>query len=280
MTNIAQTDTYLVLGNPIIQSKSPHIHTHFADSTQQTLTYSSQLLQDDEFEDFVTKFFQQGGKGLNITMPFKQKAFVLADHASEAAQMAHAANTLWCNAQGEICADNTDGVGLVRDIVVNLQGTLKDKRILLLGAGGAVRGVLAPLLAQQPTAVVITNRTFAKAQQLVQEVNRSQNDTTLTASSYGDLVGTFDWVINGTASSIAGKLPPLPQGLLADKARTYDMMYAKTPTPFSHWALEAGAVRADDGLGMLVEQAAESFAIWRHIRPETKGLLTIIRESL
>ncbi len=288
-TNNPTRDRYLVVGNPIKHSQSPTIHTAFADSTQQVIDYSAQLVAEDNFENFVDGFFQQGGKGLNVTLPFKQRAFAMAQQVSDAARLAKAANTLWCNAQGQLCADNTDGVGLVKDIISNLQGTLTGKRILILGAGGAVRGVLAPILAQRPQILVIANRTVAKAQAIVDEVSANlcnkelaskSTVPTVLASGFGDVLGVFDWVINGTSASLTGRLPPLPQGVLAPQARTYDMMYGKEPTLFSRWAMDAGAVRADDGLGMLVEQAAESFFLWRQVRPKTQAVLANLRAGL
>lgn len=270
-------DQYQVLGNPIKQSKSPAIHAEFADNTQQDIEYSAQLVAEDDFERYVKDFFAKGGKGLNITLPFKQRAFALAQHPSAAASLAEAANTLWCNAAGEICADNTDGVGMVRDMTVNLGGELSGKKVLILGAGGAVRGVLEPVLAQQPSLVVIANRTVSKAEELAQAV---QHLGKVEACGFTEVEGQFDWVINGTSASLSGDLPPLPAGILAVQARTYDMMYGAEPTVFSLWAKEQGAVQADDGLGMLVEQAAESFTIWRGVRPQTSQVLAELRNQL
>lgn len=270
-------DQYQVLGNPIKQSKSPAIHAAFASNTQQDLEYSAQLVAEVEFEAYVKDFFAQGGKGLNITVPFKQRAFALAQHPSAAASLAAAANTLWCNEAGEICADNTDGVGMVRDMTVNLGGEIAGKRVLILGAGGAVRGVLEPVLAQQPSSLVIANRTVSKAQELAQAV---QHLGQVEACGFTEVEGQFDWVINGTSASLSGDLPPLPAGILADGGRTYDMMYGAEPTVFSQWAVKQGAEQADDGLGMLVEQAAEAFTIWRGVRPETGQVLADLRAQL
>ena len=270
-------DQYQVLGNHIKHSKSPQIHQQFAANTQQDIAYSAQLVAEGDFERYVKDFFAQGGKGLNITVPFKQQAFAMAKHPSAAASLAQAANTLWCNEKGEICAHNTDGVGMVRDITVNLSGQLTGKRILILGAGGAVRGVLEPVLGQKPAQLVIANRTVAKAEQLAQAVAHLGQ---VTACGFADLNGSFDWIINGTAASLSGALPPLPDGLLAPQARTYDMMYSANKTVFSQWAEEQGAVCADDGLGMLVEQAAASFAIWRGVQPQTQSVLSWLRQQL
>jgi shikimate dehydrogenase len=270
-------DQYQVLGNPIKHSKSPQIHQQFAANTQQDIAYSAQLVAEGDFEHYVKDFFAQGGKGLNITVPFKQQAFAMAKHPSAAASLAQAANTLWCNEKGEICADNTDGVGMVRDITVNLGGELTAKRILILGAGGAVRGVLEPVLGQKPAQLVIANRTVAKAEQLAQAVGHLGQ---VTACGFANLSGSFDWIINGTAASLSGALPPLPDGLLAPQARTYDMMYSANKTVFSEWAEEQGAISAADGLGMLVEQAAASFSIWRGVQPQTQSVLSWLRQQL
>jgi len=278
-------DQYQVLGNPIKHSKSPAIHKAFADETAQDMEYSAQLVAEDDFEAYVQDFFSTGGKagskdkgkGLNITVPFKQRAFALAKHPSAAASLAEAANTLWCNAEGELCADNTDGVGMVRDITANLAGSLAGKRVLVLGAGGAVRGVLEPVLAQNPSQLVIANRTVSKAQDLAAAVQHLGN---VAACGFTEVSGQFDWIINGTSASLSGDLPPLPAGILAVGARTYDMMYGAKPTVFSQWAVQQGAVQADDGLGMLVEQAAEAFTIWRGVRPQTQQLLADLRAQL
>jgi len=270
-------DQYQVLGNPIKQSKSPQIHAQFASNTAQDVEYSAQLVPESDFEQVVEDFFASGGKGLNITVPFKQRAFSLAQHPSAAANLAQAANTLWLNEFGEVCADNTDGVGMVRDITVNLGAELSAKRILILGAGGAVRGVLEPLLAQKPAQVVIANRTLSKAQALAEAV---ASLGPVQACSFEHLQGPFDWIINGTSASLSGDLPPLPEGLLQASTQTYDMMYGAQATVFSQWAMAHGVAKASDGLGMLVEQAAESFTIWRGVRPTTAGVLSWLRQQL
>ena len=270
-------DQYQVLGNPIKQSKLPAIHKVFAVETKQDIEYSAQLVAEGDFESYVEQFFNRGGKGLNITVPFKQCAFALAKHPSAAASLAAAANTLWRNADGELCADNTDGVGMVRDITANLAGSLAGKRVLILGAGGAVRGVLEPVLAQKLSELVIANRTVSKAQDLADAVQHLGN---VSACGFTEVTGQFDWIINGTSASLSGDLPPLPAGILAAGARTYDMMYGAEPTVFSQWAMQQGAAQADDGLGMLVEQAAEAFTIWRGVRPSTQQLLTDLRAQL
>jgi len=275
------TDTaigqYRVFGNPIHQSKSPNIHKAFAQATDQHINYQAQLVKDDEFEETVKDFFAKGGKGLNITVPFKQRAFAMAQVLSAAAKKAEAANTLYLNAQGQLVAENTDGMGLVRDICHNLKGQLAAKRILILGAGGAVRGVLQPVLAQFPTQVVIANRTYSKACDLAELFT----DTgPIQATPMAQLKGPFDWIINGTSASLAGDIPPLPQGLITNTSRCYDMMYSAQTTVFNEWALNQGAQQADDGLGMLVEQAAQSFNLWRGVLPPTDEVLLTLRREL
>ena len=270
-------DQYRVFGNPIHQSKSPNIHRAFAATTHQHLNYQAQLVAEEEFEHTVKQFFAAGGKGLNITVPFKQRAFAMAQERSPAAAKAEAANTLYLNAQGQLVADNTDGIGLVRDICHNLKGQLSAKRILVLGAGGAVRGVLQPLLAQQPTQVVIANRTYSKARDLAALFT---DIGPIEAIPMAQLKGPFDWIINGTSASLAGDLPSLPEGLITKTSRCYDMMYSAQTTVFNQWALIQGAAQADDGLGMLVEQAAQSFNLWRGMVPSTTAVLLALRTEL
>jgi shikimate dehydrogenase len=270
-------DQYRVFGNPIHHSKSPSIHQQFAQATQQHINYQTQLVELDEFEHTVKAFFAAGGKGLNITVPFKQRAFTMAQILSPAAQKAEAANTLYVNEHGELVADNTDGMGLVRDICHNLNGQLNAKRILVLGAGGAVRGVLQPILAQLPKQVVIANRTFNKAQTLAASF---AGLGAIEALPMDQLTGPFDWIINGTSASLAGDLPTLPDGLLSNNSRCYDMMYSAQKTVFNAWAMDQGAAHANDGLGMLVEQAAQSFQLWRGILPPTADVLLALRNEL
>ena len=277
MSTDTAIDQYRVFGNPIHQSKSPNIHKAFAQATDQHINYQAQLVKDDEFEETVKDFFAKGGKGLNITVPFKQRAFAMAQVLSAAAKKAEAANTLYLNAQGQLVAENTDGMGLVRDICNNLKGQLAAKRILVLGAGGAVRGVLQPVLAQLPTQVVIANRTYSKACDLAELFT----DTgPIQATPMAQLKGPFDWIINGTSASLAGDIPPLPQGLITNTSRCYDMMYSAQTTVFNEWALNQGAQQADDGLGMLVEQAAQSFNLWRGVLPPTDEVLLTLRREL
>ncbi len=271
------TDRYLVVGNPIKQSKSPQIHRYFAHSLNQDISYQSRLVEVGRFADDIGQFFADGGCGLNVTVPFKQQACSFAEQLSDRARLAGAVNTLYRDSQGRICGDNTDGVGLVRDLQVNHGALLRDKRVLILGAGGAVRGVLAPLLATLPRQLVIANRTAERAAELARDFAALGP---VSGGGYQQLQGPFDLVINGTSASLQGQLPPLADGLLAADAWCYDMMYAAQPTPFMNWANGQGAARVMDGLGMLVEQAAESFYIWRGVRPQTAALISSLRTEL
>jgi len=271
-------DSYVVMGNPIAHSKSPQIHALFAAQSGQAMHYGTLLVERDRFARAVGDFVASGGKGFNITVPFKQEAWALADERSERAQFAGAVNTIAVRDDGTLYGDNTDGVGMVRDIVTNHGCTIRDKRVLVLGAGGAVRGVLGPLLEEQPASLVLANRTVERAAELA-ELFKSKG--TITACGFSDLAGQqFDLVINGTSASLQGELPPLPEGILAPNAWCYDMMYGAEPTPFMNWAQEHGAAHALDGLGMLVEQAAEAFLIWRHVRPQTAAVIKAIRDGL
>ncbi len=271
-------DQYVVFGNPIAQSKSPEIHEAFARQTHQALSYDKQLVPEGGFAIAANRFFQSGGKGLNITVPFKQEAYNFAQRLTPRAERAGAVNTLALQTDGSLLGDTTDGVGMVADISDNLGWQIRDKRVLVLGAGGAVRGVLEPLLEQQPQQLVIANRTLAKALQLVRIF---KGLGLVRACGFEDLAGMqFDLVINGTSASLSGDLPPLPEDLLADGACCYDMMYGAEPTVFLRWAETHGAEYWADGLGMLVCQAAESFLIWRGIKPETKSVIEAMRRKL
>ncbi len=268
------TDLYAVVGNPIGHSKSPQIHTAFAAQTRQDLLYTAQLVPLDSFDSALNKFFKHGGCGVNVTVPFKENAWCYADEFTPRAQRAQAVNTLKKMADGRILADNTDGVGLVRDLTVNHGVALNGKRILLLGAGGAVRGVLQPLLEQQPVELIIANRTLSKAEILAKDFADLGN---VKASEFAALDGTFDVVINGTSASLSGDLPPIPPSVLTAGTVCYDMMYSAQATVFNQWSLDNGVQKVIDGLGMLVEQAAEAFALWRDVRPETKTVIAVLR---
>ena len=270
-------DRYGVFGNPIGHSKSPLIHRLFAEQTGQSLRYEALLAPLDDFEGFARAFFVEG-RGANVTVPFKEQAFRLADCLSERARRAGAVNTLQKREDGRLLGDNTDGAGLVRDLCVNAGIDLSGKRILLLGAGGAVRGVIEPLLAQRPAVLVIANRTVEKAEQLAREFADLGH---LVASGFDWLDEPVDLIINGTSASLAGELPPIAAGLIAPgHTCCYDMMYGKEPTAFNRWAAAHGAALTLDGLGMLVEQAAEAFALWRGVRPDTAPVLAELRRQL
>ncbi|GAA4650472.1 shikimate dehydrogenase [Kistimonas scapharcae] len=270
-------DRYAVIGNPVGHSKSPTIHAAFAEQTVQAMTYEALLAPLDGFKDVVSSFFQNGGKGLNITVPFKLEAWQMAERRTERAELAGAVNTLWRSDEGCLWGDTTDGVGMVTDITSNHGITITGKRVLILGAGGAVRGVLQPLLEQNPDRVVIANRTLSKAETLA-DLFRSFG--TIEASSFETLLGEFDLVINGTSASLQGDLPPIPEGVISRDSRVYDMMYSAEKTAFMQWAESQGVALAVDGLGMLVEQAAESFAIWRGVRPETGPVIRQVRAAM
>lgn len=268
-------DQYRVFGNPIEQSKSPDIHDIFADKSQQNIDYQKQLVDPDDFSNAVSAFIRQGGKGANVTAPFKELALAIADELTERASLAGAVNTLSFK-EGKIFGDNTDGEGLVQDLIANTV-ILKRSRILLLGAGGAARGVLLPLLAQNPHSIVIANRTVSKATTLCQHFS----DIRLSASGYQDLEQQhFDVIINATSASLSGNLPPIPTSLLSQNVVCYDMVYGKDETPFLKWAKEHGANKVIDGLGMLVGQAAVSFEVWRGVTPEVQPVIDKLRASL
>ena len=272
-----QLDRYVVMGHPIAHSKSPHIHNLFAQQTSQALSYERMLVPLDGFLTAVTEFQREDGKGANVTVPFKQQAFACAHALSARATRAQAVNTLVLRADGTRYGDNTDGVGLLRDLTNNHGVTLRERRVLLLGAGGAARGVLAPLLEAQPAELVIANRTPDKAIELVREFS---DLGAVIGDGFDKLQGhRFDVVINGTAASLQGELPPLPDTLLAPNADCYDMMYGRESTPFMSWAHQRGA-RVYDGLGMLVEQAAEAFYVWRGVMPKTAAVIATLRKEL
>lgn len=270
-------DRYGVFGNPIGHSKSPLIHRLFAKQTAQTLSYEPLLAPLDDFLGFARQFFVEG-LGANVTVPFKEQAFGLADQLTARAQRAGAVNTLMKLADGSLLGDNTDGAGLVRDLTVNAGFNLRGKRILLLGAGGAVRGVLEPLLAEAPAALVIANRTVAKAEQLAHEF---ADLGPVLASGFDWLDVPVDLIINGTSASLAGDVPPIAPSLIAPgQTLCYDMMYSQHATAFNAWAASHGAAQTLDGLGMLVEQAAEAFYLWRGVRPDSAPVLAHLRELL
>lgn len=269
------------MGNPVAHSRSPWIHARFAQLTQQPLVYQRRLVPLNGFAADLQQLLQAGGKGCNITVPFKLDAAQAAHSRSPRVALAGAANTLVIGADGHIHADNTDGLGLVADITRNAGVAIAGKAILLVGAGGAAAGVLGPLLEQQPRQVVVCNRTFHKAQALVDAhaaLAQSQKVELLAQEQQG-LSGSFDIIINGTAASLQGAGIPVPASVLRPGSLAYDMMYGQAAQPFLDWAQQHGAV-GRDGLGMLVEQAAESFALWRGVRPPSQQVLQELRAVL
>lgn len=280
MTTSTTADQYCVMGNPVAHSRSPWIHSRFAELTGQTLVYELQTVPLDGFAQALTAAQTQGLKGCNVTVPFKLQAFELATVPSERSKLALACNTLLFSADG-VRGYNTDGVGLVRDITLNAGVSLAGRRVLLLGAGGAAAGVLGPLLAEKPAQLVVTNRTQARAVELV---DRHQplaklHHCELSARPREAITGLFDLVINGTASSLTGGGVPAPDGVLAPGALAYDMMYGPSAQSFLAWARAQGAT-ARDGLGMLVEQAAVAFEIWRGVRPPSGRVLAELQALL
>ncbi len=265
------TDRYAVFGHPVAHSKSPLIHAAFARQTGQDMTYEAILAPKDGFAASVAAFVAAGGRGANVTVPFKEEACRLATRLSARAECAGAVNTLTF-ASGEIRGDNTDGAGLLADLTQNLGRDLAGRRILLLGAGGAARGVIEPLLAQQPATLVIANRTVARAQALAGLFGHG-----VVACGFDALAGAFDVIVNATAASLAGELPPLPPTIFAAGSLAYDMMYGRD-TPFLAFARTHGVATAD-GLGMLVEQAAEAFFVWRGVRPDTAPVIASLRAA-
>lgn len=267
---------YGVFGNPIAHSKSPLIHRLFAEQTGLQISYEPLLAALDGFPEAVSQFFQDGS-GANVTVPFKEQAFILADQLSERALRAKAVNTLKKLEDGRLLGDNTDGAGLVNDLLNN-QVLLAQTSILILGAGGAVRGVLEPLLAQHPAEVCIANRTVEKAEQLAREF---ADLGPMTACGYDWIDAPVDIIINGTSASLSGELPPLASTLIKPgHTICYDMMYSKHATIFNQWAQQHGAARTLDGLGMLVEQAAEAFYLWTGVRPNPAPVLQQLRAQL
>ncbi len=270
-------DHYAVLGNPISHSKSPQIHRLFAKQTKQNIEYEAIQVDPGGFEQAVGNFFANGGCGLNVTVPFKRDAWNIADIRTKRAEMAGAVNTLLMNTSGEICADNTDGIGLVNDLHNNHHIKIHGKRILLLGAGGAARGVIQPLLQFNPAQLTIVNRTANKAIELA---NNFSSLGAIGGCGY-DAIGEqhFDIIINATSASLKGNLPPVPTTVVNANSICYDMMYDSKDTAFVAWSKNL-AQRSIDGLGMLVEQAAESFFIWRGARPDTQAVIAKIRSDL
>jgi len=273
------TDRYAVIGNPVAHSKSPFIHTEFAGQTGQDLVYELILAPVNGFATAVENFRAQRGFGLNVTLPFKLEAFALAQERSARALDAQAVNTLKFEG-ATIYGDNTDGIGLVRDIQTNLAFPIEGRDVLLMGAGGAAQGALGMLLDAKPARLVVANRTPQKAEQLVERWRRARGlgPALLDASGYAELRGReFELIVNSTSASLSNAVPELPDGVFARDCLAYDMMYGQGLTPFLEKALTQGAARLADGIGMLVEQAAESFFIWRGVRPQTAPVIAALK---
>jgi shikimate dehydrogenase len=273
------TDQYAVIGNPVEHSLSPAIHAEFARATGQDISYGKLLAPLDAFEATVRKFFREGGKGLNVTLPFKRKAWDLVNSHADYALDAEAVNTI--KPVGDrLVGYNTDGVGLVTDLERNLKFAIQGKRVLVMGAGGATHGVMYPILDKSPASLVVANRTLDKANRLVKRYLKLEQfaHCKLAAQPYQQLAGArFDLLINATSAGLKDEMPPLPGNLFAPGALAYDMVYGKA-TPFLKFAQDCGA-RVSDGLGMLVEQAAESFFIWRGVRPATAPVIRALRRK-
>ncbi len=271
------TDRYAVFGHPIAHSQSPRIHTLFAAATKQAMTYQAEDVPPEGFDEAVRRFVASGGRGLNLTVPLKELAFRMAHSVSPEAARSKAVNTFLVSPDGHIHGDNTDGRGLVRDLTLNLGIPMRGQRILILGAGGATRGILEPLLKLGPAAVTLTNRTAEKALQLVLEFEDLGPLKAVPMEALEDQ--PYDMILNATAASLSGDLPPLPDHVLADGGTCYDLAYGKEPTPFVEWGLQHGAAISSDGMGMLVEQAAEAFFLWRGIRPETAPVIETLQRA-
>jgi shikimate dehydrogenase len=275
MENAAQSDHYAVIGFPIQHSWSPFIHGMFAKQTEQAMTYSRMEIAPENLADETARFFANGGRGLNITVPHKQAACLLTRYRTPRAEIAGAVNTIAAQSDG-LLGDNTDGAGLLADLTHNLGLELQDTRILLLGAGGAARGVLGPLLSAAPEYLEISNRDGNRAIELAKEFSALGE---IRGCGFDAITNTghFDLVLNATSASLQETIPPIPPAVIGPTTLCYDMAYGKGDTSFTRWAKNAGAGRAETGWGMLVEQAAESFFLWRGIKPDTKPVLEAVK---
>ncbi|MDL2284507.1 shikimate dehydrogenase [Oxalobacter sp. OttesenSCG-928-P03] len=266
------SDRYAVIGNPIAHSKSPDIHAQFARQTRQDITYQRLLAPLDGFEAVVKQFIAEGGKGMNVTVPFKLDAFAMATALTPRARAAGAVNTLKFE-NGEILGDNTDGKGLMMDIIRNAGYAVAGARVLLLGAGGAARGVILPLLEERPARLVIANRSLDKARELADFFSTAGR---ISVSAFSELDEAFDIVINATSAGLSDDMPPIPARVFKKGGLALDMVYGNELTPFLRFAAEQGA-NVRDGFGMLVEQAAESFYVWRGVQPDTRPVFSVLR---
>ena len=273
---MSSKDRYAVFGSPIKHSKSPRIHQLFAEQTKQSIEYTAQEVASEEFKMTVASFFNKGGKGLNCTLPLKELAWAYADNSTERAELSKAVNTLILQEDGSILGDNTDGCGLVTDLTNN-GIKIKDARILILGAGGACRGILAPLLELSPYHMVLANRTTNKAIDLAAEFSLLGD---VDGCGFADLKKErFDLIVNATSSSLNDEMPPIPDQALAENGVCYDLAYGNRPTSFVRWGAARRAKKSLDGLGMLVEQAAEAFFLWRKVRPQTKPVIAALNAA-
>ena len=271
------TVNYAVLGNPIQHSKSPQIHTLFSEQTGIALEYQAIEVPINEFASYVKLFSSQGGKGLNITVPFKEDAYSLCTTLTDRAEISGSVNTLRFDDDMNICGDTTDGQGLLNDLVANHNIRLEDKSILILGAGGTVKSILERLLEQKTKEIVIVNRTISRAKDLEKKFSKKN---CVRAYSYNDLPNhSFDIIINGTSLSLSAEIPPISKTNINKNTFCYDLMYSDKETVFTRWAIENGALKATDGLGMLVEQAAESFMFWHGTKPDTMPVIKALRDS-
>jgi len=271
-----EPDNYGVIGHPVSHSLSPRIHAAFAQQCDQHLSYRAIDAEPDQFEQTLQAFAAQGGRGLNVTVPFKQTAWEWVDERDPSAQLAGAVNTIVFDKNGQTCGYNTDGIGLCRDLNQNLNYRLAERKLLLLGAGGAARGVIAPLLSAQPASLTIANRTLERATDLA---GLFAELGPVNAVPLDCIPGSYDLVINATSASLKAEKLALPEKLLGPQAAAYDMMYSEQLSPFLQWAAANGAAIVTDGLGMLVEQAAESFQIWRGVHPDTAPVLAALRPN-
>lgn len=274
------TDHYAVVGNPIEHSKSPRIHRMFAEQAGADVAYVRLLAPKDAFDAVARSFFAGGGNGLNVTVPFKEDAFRFADETTERAREAGAVNTLMRRSDGTVLGENTDGVGLVRDLTVNLGVPLRGQRILIAGAGGAVRGVVPEFVTHHPAELVLANRTVQRARAIIDGVAGKAGEVgcALEACGLHEIPDRpFDLIINATAAGLDGDLPPIPATAVAQASICYDLLYAEEPTGFMVWAGERGARRVSDGLGMLVEQAAASYTLWQGFEPRTEPVIQALR---
>jgi len=267
---------YAVFGHPVKHSKSPQIHSLFAKQTGIDLHYQSIEVPTDKFDEYVNLFASQGGLGLNITVPFKEEACSFCTSLTQRAKLCGSVNTIRFDGQLNSHGDTTDGSGFVNDLRINHQINIKDKAVLILGAGGSVRSILEPLCEQQAAQIFIANRTVSRAEELADKFSELGN---ITACSYSGLPQhSFDLIINGTSLSLKGELPAIPESVINNSSCCYDLMYSDIGTVFMHWATQLGAAKVMDGLGMLVEQAAESFLIWHGVKPETLSVINTLRK--